>query len=225
MNTLPVPRLPHHLLRHARVLPSREDILGFLPNNGVFVEIGVAFGDFTRKILATCKPQKMFAIDFFNIERHPVIWGKPVEHWLGSKTHKAFYAERFAVEIREERLHMLIGNAFDQLQVLDDASIDIFYVDAGHSYDELREQLGVLRRKVKPTGYIIMNDYTFSDYNSATPSFYGVIQATHEFMIAHEWEMIFLALHPEMFCDVVLRKVDIDEPALSQSLSAGEDCR
>lgn len=175
----------------------------------------MAFGDFTGKVLATCQPQHLLAVDFFNIERHPMVWGKPVEHWLGSNSHETFYADRFASEIEEGRLRMLVGNAFDQLQTLEDASVDVFYVDAGHSYEELREQLAVLKCKIKPTGYIVMNDYTFSDYNSVVPSLYGVIQATHEFMIAHEWEMIFLALHPEMFCDVVLRKAHVDAAASS----------
>ena len=41
-------------------------------------------------------------------------------------------------------------------------------------------------------------------------------------MIEHEWEMIILALHPEMFCDVVLRKV-FDRSGGSHSLLPGGD--
>ena len=221
MSIPPTKRLPAHLLQHARVLSSREDILGFLPVDRVFVEIGVAFGDFTREILDRCRPRRMFAIDFFNIERHPVVWGKPVQHWLGGRTHEAFYAQRFAAEIEADRVRMLVGNAFDQVGTLPDDSVDIFYVDAGHSYDELKQQLEVIRRKVKDDGYIIMNDYTIYDfYGDGTP--YGVVQATHEFMVRDGWEMIFLALHPEMFCDVVLRKV-FDRSGGSHSLLPGGD--
>jgi hypothetical protein len=35
---------------------------------------------------------------------------------------------------------------------------------------------------------------------------YGVIQACHEFMVEHDWEMTHLALAWAMYCDVVLRK-------------------
>jgi hypothetical protein len=35
----------------------------------------------------------------------------------------------------------------------------------------------------------------------------GVVQAVKEFCLAEDWELLYLALHPEMYGDVVLRKV------------------
>lgn len=37
---------------------------------------------------------------------------------------------------------------------------------------------------------------------------YGVIQAVHEFCLREGWEIVYLALHPRMFCDVALNKID-----------------
>jgi hypothetical protein len=36
---------------------------------------------------------------------------------------------------------------------------------------------------------------------------YRVVQSVNEFALAEEWEFVYLALHPEMACDLVLRKL------------------
>jgi hypothetical protein len=36
---------------------------------------------------------------------------------------------------------------------------------------------------------------------------YGVVQSVNELALTEEWEFVYLALHPEMACDVVLRKL------------------
>ncbi len=51
----------------------------------------------------------------------------------------------------------------------------------------------------------MLNDYTLVDPLLLQP--YGIIQATHEFCVREGWEIIYLAQHPHMFCDVALRKI------------------
>jgi len=50
-----------------------------------------------------------------------------------------------------------------------------------------------------------MNDYIM--YDHFTKEEYGVVPATNEFMMEHNFEMLYFALHPEMFCDVLIRRI------------------
>ena len=52
-----------------------------------------------------------------------------------------------------------------------------------------------------------MNDYIM--YDHFTKEEYGVVQATNEFMLANNFEMLYFALHPEMFCDVLIKKIQV----------------
>jgi len=96
------------------------------------------------------------------------------------------------------------GDSRAQLAALKDRSVDVFYVDADHSYESVKSELAIIQRKILPGGTIILNDYTIFDHLRMVP--YGVVQAAHEFMIQGWWEMIFFALHPQMFCDIVIRE-------------------
>jgi hypothetical protein len=89
---------------------------------------------------------------------------------------------------------------------LEDKSVDVFYVDANHTYESVSAELSIIKRKITDDGFIIMNDYIMNEAGFSNAP-YGVIQATNEFMISENWEMTYFALQPYMYCDVVLRKV------------------
>jgi hypothetical protein len=202
----PCPVLPAHLLSNARILPKRDDILPLLPKGGVFVEVGVALGDYSKQILRVCEPDLFIGLDIFTIHESKMIWGKPVAEVMGGKTHGEFYRDRFKTEIETGRMQVMEGDSSKSLAKLDDASIDIAYLDADHTYDFVRNELALLNRKVNQTGWIILNDYTMGNIKFGGFKRFGVIQAAHEFMMAEGWEMIYLALHPNMYCDVALRR-------------------
>jgi len=197
------PILPMELLRNARVLPERADILRYLPKNIVLAEVGVALGDFTERILETCEIRHFYAIDIFTLHQYPETWGGRVGRELGGLDHRSYYERRFAEPIAAGRMTVLEGPSHRRLEDLDDASVDVFYVDADHSYESVKTELAIIRRKIVPGGIIILDDYTMFDQFRMVP--YGVVQAAHEFMIEERWEMIFLALHPDMFCDIAIR--------------------
>lgn len=200
----PARRLPHRLLAHAQVLPTREDILPLLPKAGVFCEVGVALGELTERVLADCAVRQFLAIDIYTLHLYPEMWAGRVGQTLGGRNHAEFYAAKFAPAIASGVLKMLEGNSTDLLAGLPDGSVDAFYVDAHHSYDAVRAELEIMNAKTSPDGIIILNDYIMNDYITNTP--YGVVPATHEFMLEHDWEMIYFALHSGMFCDVAIRR-------------------
>lgn len=202
--------LPMELLRNCRVLPDRTDVLRYLPKDIVFVEIGVALGDFTARVLETCAIRHFVAIDIFTLHEYPDTWGGRVGRELGDLDHRSFYERRFASAIEAGQMTVLEGNSHARLEELPDQSVDVFYVDADHAYEAVKAELAVIRRKITPGGIIILNDYTMFDQFRMVP--YGVIQAAHEFMIEERWEMIFLALHRDMFCDIAIRTLHPKSP-------------
>jgi Methyltransferase domain len=196
------PVLPNEFLKHAKILSSRHDILPFLPKGGVFCEVGVAYGDFSAAMLGACLPRKFIAIDHFELEKYPSMWG-----WerLAGQSHEAFYRDRFRDEIGLGQMELMRGYSHDSLPLLPDASVDVFYVDAWHSYEAVATELSIIKSKIAPDGWIVLNDYTLYDVVAGVE--YGVIHAAHEFMIDQGWEMKFLALHPLMFCDIALQRM------------------
>ncbi len=198
------PALPAHLLHGASLLPNREAMLPLLPKRAAFVEVGVATGNFSRLVMSVCEPSLFVAIDEFRLHEVPVLWGQPSEVLLGGRTHVQAYRSGFAGLIESGRMRVLEGDSAACLEQLCDSSVDVIYVDADHRYEFVRRDLEVARRKVRGDGWIIVNDYLMvAELGSAIP--YGVVNATNEFMLEHDWGMQYFALQTRMFCDVALR--------------------
>lgn len=196
-----VPPLPADLVKRARVLSRREEILPLLPTNGIICEVGVAYGDFSEQIIRVCRPRKFIAIDLFNIEDYPDMWGYDR---LKNKNHLEYYRSRFSLELEARKMDIMVGFSTDMLPNIPDASVDAFYIDAWHSYESVSAELSIINQKIKPNGWIVLNDYVLYDVVARTP--YGVIPALHEFMLRENWEMRYFALHPWMYCDVAIRR-------------------
>jgi hypothetical protein len=201
------PPLPPRLLANSRVVPDRIAALSLWPQDAVVVEVGVAFGQFSRQILERRRPSRFVAIDRFDLHTYPTLWGKPSAERFGGRTHLEYYQALFAEEIAAGRLTTLQGDSAAAIAGLPDASVDLFYVDADHTYDGVKLDIAAILPKVKPDGWIVMNDYVPAEVGWSNEP-YGVIQATHELMLEHDWEMIYLALGRAMYCDVGLRRLD-----------------
>jgi hypothetical protein len=50
-----------------------------VPHGGQIAEIGVARGDFSDFLIEELNPGRFYAIDLFDLEKHPVVWGQPQE--------------------------------------------------------------------------------------------------------------------------------------------------
>jgi len=201
----PAPLLPAHLISNARLLPDRTSILPLLPKRKVIAEVGVALGDFSELFISNCEPAHFFAIDLFTLHDLAELWGRPTRELFSGGTHSEFYQKRFEDQIASGRLTLLQGDSAAMLASLEDASLDIVYIDADHGYEAVKRELAAVKTKVRTDGWIILNDYVMTDLAGGNAP-YGVIQATNEFMIDEGWEMIYLAFHAYMYCDVVLRK-------------------
>lgn len=214
----PVPLLPPDLVEGARLLPNRDAILPLLPQHRTIAEVGVALGGFSRMIINCCRPAKFIAIDTFRLHELPMFWGRPPAQYFGEKTHLAWFRDIFAPDIDAGIMRVLEGESAEQIECLPDASVDVFYIDADHSYASVKRDLNAVTRKIKPDGWLVINDYILVDQLGAEAP-YGVIYATNEFMLEHRWAMQYFALQTHMYCDVVLRRCkSTDTPSIASEV-------
>ncbi len=203
-NVLDDQSLPPHLLGNARVVSNRYEVLPLLRRGGTAVEVGVAYGDFTRSILDILQPDHFIAIDTFGIEPGEEPWGRQLLR-DGQCSHHEYYTRRFHTSITDGRMEVKKGLSWDMLRQLQDQTVDYIYIDADHSYASVGKEIEALRSKIKPEGIVHFNDYTYFDFEAMEA--YGVPAAVHAFMRRDKYEMLYLCLHPKGFYDVVLRKV------------------
>jgi len=172
---------------NCRVLPDRQALLSELPSGGVAAEVGVAFGDFTKQIVALNRPRKLHLLD---------VWGS-ARYEEGLRQVKMAQADLIAEGVVE--IHR--GLSTDQLPTFPDSYFDWVYIDTDHTYETTYQELVIAATKVKSGGFISGHD--FCPGNVITPWPYGVIEACNKFCVEFEWEYRLITIEPhghQSFC-------------------------
>ena len=198
------PKLHPEQVQNAKLLAGREDFIHLLPKNINFVEVGVALGDFSELILTACEPKKYFALDMFDMHRWPETWDGRVGRELGEMSHYDYFRKKFFASIEAGVTDLMAGDSVSSLAKLPKNFADVIYLDSDHTYEHVVKELEIAKDVVKDDGVIVLNDYIAHDHYRNMP--YGVTAAGTEFMIREGWEAIYFALHPQMFCDLIIRK-------------------
>jgi hypothetical protein len=181
----PAATLERRHLQHCIVVPDRLDLVNrCLPKHGIVMEVGTDNGTFAETILKYSEPRELHIVDI---------------------TLAKFPRDRFASPITQGRVRLHESDSVEALRRVPDRYFDWVYIDADHSYEGVRRDLEEARKKVKRDGLLVLNDYIFWSHREFVQ--YGVVQAVNEFCLGDDWEMLYLALHPEMYADVVLRKM------------------
>ena len=108
-------KLSEKHLENCRVLPSRDEILNFLPKNGKVAEVGVLYGDFTKKIIAQTKPSECIAIDLYQMHKASHIGGEHPNKKFNGLSHKDFVAKNLSISINEGVTKIAEGYSTDIL--------------------------------------------------------------------------------------------------------------
>lgn len=190
-------KLKTEMVSNCKVLVNRYEILQHLPKNAIGIEVGVLGGDWSQHLLEIVQPNELILADTYNANDYPH------KNRFTKNNHEFYIKSKF--EILGDKVKVMKGLSWDVLSVFPENYFDWMYIDASHDYKSVKKDLAECIRVLKPNGYLVMNDYIMYDHFAKEE--YGVVQATNEFMLEHNFEMLFLALHPEMFCDVVLRKI------------------
>lgn len=178
INKWPRYALRQEQIDNCKLISDRVKLLELMPKGAVCVEVGTATGEYAEKILEICKPEKIYLIDFWSLEN---------ADW------ENITRKRFKQEIESGQVIILKGDSADMLQKLEDKSIDFAYIDAFHDYEHPKNELNILKNKVKDKGYILGHDYTRVEIADCTQ--YGIIEAVNEFLYLNkEYELCYLTV-------------------------------
>jgi len=137
----------------------RDALLARLPRGGVGAEVGVWRGEFSRRLLETARPEKLYLIDPWEFQAE---FG---DCWYGGLRAKS-QADMDAIhdEVRDafgSRPDVVIarGYSVDVLGGYPDGRFDWIYIDGNHYYDPVLADLRLARAKVRPGGLITGDDY------------------------------------------------------------------
>jgi predicted O-methyltransferase YrrM len=160
----------------------RQIVARHLPKDAVGVEIGVFKGDFSSSILEVLTPKKLFLIDPWQNMDDPKfaksLFGKDSVNDMAQIMSDV--AARFKDEISAGRVVMMQGKSEERLAEIKDASVDFVYIDGDHSYEGVKQDLELAFPKVKPGGFLALDDYNIEGWWKD-----GINRAAHEFLGAH----------------------------------------
>lgn len=177
-------------IANLKVVIDRDAFLQALPKGGIVAEAGVDHGDFSERILAITKPQKLHLID---------IWGSKRYH----AALQGHVRARFARELESGQVEIDLGLSTEVLQRYPDAYFDWIYIDTDHGYTVTAAELAIARTKVKPGGIIAGHDYVTGNWDGGVR--YGVVEAVHEFCVKHDWELILLTHETDRHLSFAIR--------------------
>jgi hypothetical protein len=121
---------------------------------GLGVEVGVQNGYFSQEILKSWKGEL-----------------KCVDRWIEPDQY-----ENAKLNLGEDRL--IKGDSVASADLFEDESLDFVFIDAGHSYGEVKRDIEAWFPKVRKGGIVSGHDYVaYQDF--------GVIEAVDEFSAKH----------------------------------------
>lgn len=200
----PFPAISSQNLSDARLYANREEMVRALvpPGPDIIGEVGVGLGDFSEFLIQTLRPRRFVAFDTFDLNNHLTIWGRPTRDIFQGQSHEEFVATRLSKLDAEITLQR--GDSGTTLARQPDAHFDMLYIDADHNYTGVRRDASLAKQKLRANGTLIFNDYIIWDH--VTHERYGVVPVVNELVTSEGWRIVGFALHPQLFCDIALRR-------------------
>ena len=139
-----------------------EGLISWLPEQGVFVEVGTLFG-LTAKAIAAAKPNlKVIAVDNFS-------WNP---FGLPPAVHEAFTRRILDQELKRGQIELLNTSSEQFRKQVAESVPDAIFFDAQHQYEPVKSEI----TWAKSVGIPLISGH---DYNNPNPRF-GVTQAVNE---------------------------------------------
>lgn len=154
-------------------------LIELLASGGLIAEVGTQYGNWAAEIIEHKEPAELHLFDLtFDRTRDDVKDAPSV------------------------KLHL--GKSFEIMAQMPDNFFDWIYVDADHTYEGVKKDIGACIPKLKDEGILVFNDYLTWAPMLAEP--YGVLAAVNE-LTTQGWEVCGLALARSGYHDIALRKL------------------
>ena len=151
-------------------MKTREELLSRIPKASVCAEIGVFNGNFSQCIIDIINPRRLFLVDIFSGQM--ISGDKNGENVQQINLYQSYF-DLFKKYLNNPNVSLYRGPSGHFLSLLPDAYLDFIYIDGDHSYNGVKIDIELAKKKVKKGGFICGHDYT--------SQFPGVIKAVDEF--------------------------------------------
>jgi hypothetical protein len=189
---LPLIALQPANIKQAQLLVNRSSMLALLPKRGVVAEIGVAGGDFSRRILDITKPEKLYLVDYWGSQRY------------GDDLCQSVHT-RFKNECAKNYVEIIRSLSTEAVSQFDDKLFDWIYIDTDHTYTTTKAELRLYAPKMKSGGIIAGHDYSMGNWDAHYR--YGVIEAVYEFCSEFGFEFLYLTMDLSENQSFAIRKI------------------
>ena len=173
-------------------IETREHLCKILqvPSNPVVAEIGIFRGDFAKILLDTFNPSRLILVDPWLPEMtcSGDQDGNDVVYYHGDDLYK-HVINKFLGEKRIEIQRKLSVDA-----IIEDASLDVLYIDGDHTYQGVVSDLERGRKWVKHGGWICGHDFGMNPAKAKHHYEFGVARAVSEFCQKYGYKIWWLAL-------------------------------
>jgi Methyltransferase domain len=160
---------------------QRAAILRFMPPDSMGAEIGVFTGLFSEFILRHSRLRQLHLVDPWWLA-----YGELYPDW-GAYTNDGNLSTRVAQSAAVTRVALFRGSCdvrfhvqFSTVWLLDqpDGMLDWAYLDSSHAYESTIDEITLLRRKVRPGGFILGDDW----YPQPTAQHHDVFRAVNRML-------------------------------------------
>ena len=151
------------------------ELLDATPEGGTFVELGCYKGKSTSFIGVEIHKQKrdinFFAIDSFEGATNSTD-ANEVKAYEGISEIEEAYT--YNVSLIGNKIKTIVSLSHEASQYFEDGSVDVLFVDAGHSREAVMKDIEAWYPKMKPNGIIAGHDYTaWEGVNQAVTEVFG----------------------------------------------------
>lgn len=191
---------------------NRNLILKYMPNGGKVAEVGVATGEFSKRILDATQPEELHLIDPWQFQDRPDYLAdiNNVEHQEQEQRFQSVQST-FSMEIMKGTVKIHRQFSEDAAKSFQPGSLDWVYLDAMHTYDAVLADLKLFQSRIKKGGFFLCDDFTNNAV--ARDMSFGVVEAVRDFTITEDWQLV--AMTNDMFPNCLLTREADSESATS----------